>query len=411
MSDRAMIGPAPTARRAGGRLWPIGAVSGASAGALALWQRIAPVFGPLMIVAFLAAILGYEALRPHFNWDMIAFLASALNDSTPDFSAVHATVYDTLRLVVPASEFRALTEGDAYRLRQFTDPAALQSMLAMYEVKWLYVTLLALAIPVFGMAGAGFAINVASAVLLAVSLWAWMSRHRLQMFAPVIIAVFIAMGGPEMVRGTGADMLTLALMTSGLMMWDRGRHFGAMLPLTLAVLARPDSAIFIGGFCVLLAVMRDAQALKGGLLMALATGAYMFATSASHHIGWWPHFWFSTYHIQDTLAGFEPVFSLRVYLTAIAFNLARSITESGWLAWTAVAGMISMRGLARGAHLSQVHPRLLLLTAAVIATLGKFMLFPLPDDRLYMPLLFPAFLLGVAWLWDDVRDAFDAPPR
>jgi hypothetical protein len=303
--------------------------------------------------------------------------------------------------------FRDLTEGDAYRLRQFTDPAALQSMLAMYEVKWLYVMLLAAAIPVFGMAGAGFAINAAAALLFSVSAWAWMSRHRLQAHAPLLVALFFGLGLPDMLRGTGPDFLTSALLMSGLMFWDRGRMAGAFLAMTLAVLARPDTAIFLGGFSVVMMLLRPQDALKASMALAFCGSAYVFATSAGHHIGWWPHFWFSTYHIQQTLEGFAPSFSITVYLTAVGYNVGRSLVEAAWPAFWLAGAVLAVYGLSRhGASGGEGVPfRLAVLLAAVLATVGKFMLFPLPENRLYTPHLYPALLLGGAWLLAHARAA------
>ncbi|MCU0830717.1 MAG: hypothetical protein MUC58_04225 [Rhizobiaceae bacterium] len=378
--------------------WPRIIASGSARGILAGWAVVAPVAGPFLVFAFLFAVLGYEYLKPQFNWDMIAYLASAMDEAGVPFFEVHATVYEAIRAVAPAGDFTALTTGDAYRLRQFEDSAALQSMLPMYEVKWLYVALLGIALPLFGVAHAALAINSLAALLFGASLWAWMSRHRLQRFAPVLLGVFIALNGPDLMRGMGPDFVTLALLTSGLMMWDRGRTYAAMVPLTLAVLARPDSAIFIGGFVILLVALRDRDSLKAGLLLALAAGAYVFATSAAHHIGWWPHFWFSTVRIQDSLAGFAPEFSVPVYLYAVAHNAMRTVTESVWAGWWALGFVAILWGAARQSRDHAYDSRLILLAAAVIGTLGKFLLFPLPDDRLYTPLLIPAFIIGLAWL-------------
>jgi hypothetical protein len=270
----------------------------------------------------------------------------------------------------------------------------------MYEVKWLYVALLAAAIPVFGMAGAGFAINAASAALLAVSLWAWMSRHRLQVFAPLLIALFIGLGMPDMLRGTGPDLMTTALLVSGLMLLDRGRAAGAMVAMGLAVLARPDTAIFLGGLSVLLALLRPQDIAKAALVFGVTAVAYGMATSAANHIGWWPHFWFSTYHIQDTLTGFAPDFSIKVYLTSIGYNAGRSLVEATWPAFWLAGFALAAWAFARRDAAEAAVPdlRLVVLAAAIIATFGKFLLFPLPESRLYAPHLFPALLLGGAWL-------------
>ncbi|NJR13678.1 MAG: hypothetical protein HC779_05040 [Phyllobacteriaceae bacterium] len=383
----------------------------AADGLLQGWMAHARWLAPLMLVALFAAVFAYEAVRPLVNWDIIPYLAAASTKDFASFPEVHDHVYGVLRDGFDTGEFNALAQGDAYRAAQYADPAALQSMLPMYEVKWLYIRLLKAAIPVFGPLKAHLAINIGAAALLTVSLWAWLAGNRMLHMMPVVIMVMLAANVPMMARGMLPDFLTLSLLTSGLLMFDRGRVWSSLAPLTLAVLTRPDSAIFIGGLAVLLLILQDRRMLPGLAALGLAALAYLFATGSAGHIGWWPHFWFSTYQIQNTLVGFAPEFSLQVYVTAFGYNLARSVTEHVWvgsLLGLALVCLWGLSGAGQTASESHQHGRIVLILAVVLATIGKFMLFPLPDTRLYMPLLFPAIMLAGACLLGAVPNRIRA---
>jgi hypothetical protein len=155
----------------------------------------------------------------------------------------------------------------------------------------------------------------------------------------------------------------------------------------------------IGGLAVLLAVTRDPRRWPALAALALAACAYLFATASAHHLGWWTHLWFSTYHMQETLEGFAPAFSLKVYLTAFAYNLMRAITENVWLGFVAVGFVFVVAELAKARKSGAApSPRLVFVSALLIATIGKFILFPLHDSRTYLPALFPMALIAGAML-------------
>jgi hypothetical protein len=358
------------------------------------WLNHARWAGPAFLLLVFASIAVFAMLRPVANWDMIPYLTIALENEGMAFDEVQRQAYAILRGALEPSAYAALTEGDAYRLRQYSDPVALQSMLGMYDVKWLYVHLLRALGPAVGWLDAFKAINLAALALFFVSLWAWMSRHKLHAFAPMIAATALLLHAADTFRIASPDFLAMALMTSGVLMLDRKRHVGAVVALGAAVLARPDSAIalcVIGG--LLLALSHERQKL-GLLLVATGFAAFAFTSAMGTSPGWWAHLWFSTYQIQDTMAGFAPEFSFNVYLTAFAFNAGRALTENVWLgAWLMAAfGFLWMLADSRG-HERLREPRMIIIAGLLIAIAAKFIIFPLHDTRTYLPLLFPMMML------------------
>jgi hypothetical protein len=359
-----------------------------------LWLRIAPWAGPLLLLAVFGAVALFSWLRPVYGWDTVAYMAAALKGQFANFEDVHRQVYAALKAGMPAGDYQAITAGDEYRVRQFTDPAALQSMIGMYDVKWLYVNLVALLGPVYGWFNAFLMINWAALTLLFLSVWAWLSRFKLLACAPLVAGLFLALGLPDVYRAFTPDFLALALFTSGVFLLDRGRVAAALAPLTLAVLTRPDSAAAVCMIGLVFMLMRDPRWREGAIMFGLAVAAYLFAKVFSTSPGWWAHLWFSTYHIQNTMESFTPAFSLHVYATAFAYNFARAMTENTWLGFYVAAIIASFWIVSKGHNDAPIrHPRMVLVCALVLSVAAKFVLFPLHDARTYLPILFPLMLL------------------
>lgn len=361
------------------------------------WTRNSVVLGALTLWLFIGAVLAIGWLRPVHTWDMIAYLASAWDGRYATPAELHAQVWDAIRQGVDPAHFSALSAGDAYRERQFTDPAALHSMLGMYEVKWLYVQLVALIEPLWGPLRAGFVINVGAAVGFTVVMTWWLRAVGKLFLAPLVVGLLMIAGFPNLAIAETPDLLTLALVLAGFLVLERGKLALGSVFLLLAVLVRPDSAAVCGVLMAVAWLWRDPRSARLVILFVLSVGAYVFVSRQGNHPGWWPHLWFSTYQMQDTMEGFSPAFSIKVYIIAFAWNLVRSVFENTWLGLYILALGGWACAHAAGFRLNNRH--VVLVAAAFIAIAAKYVLFPLHDGRTYVPLLLPGILILVNGLW------------
>ncbi|MFZ1679983.1 MAG: hypothetical protein WAT70_03095, partial [Rhizobiaceae bacterium] len=160
------------------------------------------------------------------------------------------------------------------------------------------------------------------------------------------------------------------------------------------VLARPDQVATAGVLMAFLWLAGDGMQRQAAAGFALAVGAYVLATHGSGHPGWWPHLWFSTYRIQESMEFFDPPFSLAVYVTAFAWNLVRAATENAWLG--IYLGVAVLWALLHAGGLPFDRRRQALLGAALVAIAAKYVLFPLHDGRTVFPVLFPAMLIALS---------------
>ncbi|MGH6760085.1 MAG: hypothetical protein ACRECW_00655 [Phyllobacterium sp.] len=361
------------------------------------WVRNGAVLGALTLWAFIVAILAFGWLRPIHTWDMVAYLASAWDGRYGSPAELHTRVWNAIRQGVDPAHFSTLAMGDAYRERQFTDPAAFRSMLGMYEVKWLYVQILGLIEPIFGAVRAGFVINIGAAIGFATVLTWWLRAIGNLYLAPLVVGLLMVAGFPELALAETPDLLTLVLVLSGFLLLEREKRLTGSTFLLLAVLVRPDSAAVCGVLMAMAWLWRDSRSLLLAAVFALSVGAYVFVSKQGHHPGWWPHLWFSTYQMQDTMEGFAPAFSIKVYAVAFVWNLVRSASENSWLGLY----MLALGGwaVAHTAGLRLNSRDVVLVAATFIALAAKYVLFPLHDGRTYLPLLLPGILILVNGLW------------
>ncbi|MEM1040416.1 MAG: hypothetical protein AAGI12_13220 [Pseudomonadota bacterium] len=368
-----------------------------------LWNALVQVLaGPWLtrvVIAFtgiiLIAVVAMTILRPSMNWDALPYLALAQETPGDDAVALHRRAFDTVKSLAGPSEFAALTGENDYRIRQFEDSAAFNSMLPMYRVKAGYVAALRGLQPWLTAHQAAQTINLAAlAVLAFVCLW-WLRQGGNLWATPLVAWIFLTLQGREMIGGVAPDLAAAALTVAALAAFTARKTVPTVVALTLAMTVRPDTVLLAIAMMLasLMFAERRAQALLG-LVVCLA--AYFVLTRTMGHIGWWPHFWFSNIQPQETMAGFDPEFSWLAYAKGVARG---SLTAFAYFQWPLLLalGLGSLLMLAKLGTRIATHEAMTL--TAIILTLGaKFVLFPLPDDRIYMPLVlaFALVLIGLS---------------
>lgn len=390
-----------TAGRADPRPVLLALLSGLLRGLGAVWVRHGAALGVALMGGFFAAVMVIGWLRPVHAWDMVAYLAAAWKGDFATPQALHHAVWEAVRLETTQDRFAMLAEGDAYRHRQFTDALAFYSQIGMYEVKWLYVQMIRWIAPVTGAMHAAYAINVAAAAGLFAMLAWWLKAVRMLNLAPLVVALLMVAGFPALAMAESPDLLNVTLVTSAIFLLDRNRMIAGSAAALLAVAVRPDSIVLVAGLVGAFWLWRQAGAAILAAAFLACVLVYLGIQSVSDHPGWWAHLWFSTYHMQENMDGFQPDFSAKVYAVAFAWNLVRSAFENTWLGLY-LAGLAGWALLSSGG-LGFTPRRTALIGAAMGAIALKFMIFPLHDGRTYMPMLLPALLLMLAETRDQAR--------
>ena len=356
----------------------------------ALVSRHSSRIGAAIFAAFIALTCIASAKFPHANWDMLPYVAAGSEHRINDPQQLHDFAYEKVKESVDPASFELLAKGDAYRDRQFEDAAAFNSMLPMYRVKTLYVSLIAALSPYFGEVGTIRLISLFSTLATGLCIGLWLFRENAFPYAPVAAGVLMISGYPDIARLGSPDALFMALFTFGLYALHRKREAVAVLALFLAFMVRSDTIAFLGIRAVLFILFRQISLGAFGAFTAAAI-AYSFLTHGAGHPGWWTHFWFSNVAQQLTMEGFHPDFSATVYVKALASGLVRGVTE---LAWPGLLIILIAAWAFIRASLGKMDTRAEVIFLALVGgIIARFILFPLPDARVHGAYLTPLFLL------------------
>jgi uncharacterized membrane protein len=356
----------------------------------ALVSRQSSRIGAAIFAAFIALTCIASAKFPHPNWDLLPYVAAGAEHRINDPQQLHDFAYEKVKEAVDLASFDLLAKGDAYRARQFEDAAAFNSMLPMYRVKTLYISLIAGLAPYFGEVGAIRLISLLSTLATGLCVGLWLFREKAMAYAPAAAGVMMIAGYPDIARLGSPDALFMALFTFGLYALYRKREMVSVLALFLAFMVRADTIAFLGILAVLFVLFRQVSLGAFGAFTA-AVIAYSSLSHGAGHPGWWTHFWFSNVEQKLTMEGFHPEFSIAVYLKALASGIVRCVTELAWpglliiliAAWAFVRSSLGKM---------EVRSEIIFLALAG-GIIARFILFPLPDARVHGAYLTPLFLL------------------
>ena len=336
-----------------------------------------------------------------YNWDAIAYVALAGQQSGSSAQQTHDRAYNELRHVVSPVEWAQLTSSSEYRLRQYMSAETFQAELGMYSVKAGYVQIARL----FSLFMAPFAglrlINLLSLCLIGgAGVW-WMRVGGFGQSSFFLVPAMLSLHLILTARLLTPDMLCAGLSLAGIAALRRGPWFLAACCFAAASYVRPDAALFPGVFLIFALAAR--HSIKVALIMFLGSSlAVGMALAGSHHPGLWT---------QVSTAGFGPYpdlsqappFSISSYAKVLGRTINDAIMFAAWpyLAALAAAGWLLARR--RPGHRELQAD---ILFAALVATLiGRTFVFLFVDDRIYLPLMIMLLML-LAERWSprfDIR--------
>lgn len=353
------------------------------------------LFSAMLFAVYVAIAAVTPLVHPEYNWDTIAYVAVMEEPSIADAGALHEQAYAAVRDATPTGKFQPLVSGNDYRIRQAEDPGAFQSMLPMYRVKPLYVAVARALSSSWDAVTALRMVNVIAAVLTGFVLMLWLGRERaVVLAAPLAILLGLA-AWPHMLRAVTPDMLGAAVVLAAAFAHVRRAEALVFVLLVAAYFIRPDNLAFIGLLAAAGFMLRD---MSWGAVAALAVTVLSYGPLSqwAGHGGWWPHFWFGTVEYVPDLRGFDPDFSLSVYLVAVLRGAGRAVIEGLW-PLLAVSGILAW-ALLRRSGLALGRREAALAGAALAAIAAKFLIFPLYDGRIYFPLsILPLLLVALAF--------------
>lgn len=373
----------------------------------ALLGRIATktVFDRLAAVFMVAVILGtalYAWVRPDYNWDMVAYVASALENRHTEAADLHRETWAVIEPGARESQLYHLKFSNPYNLNQWENPEDFQSQLSMYRVKVAYIALLRWLEPLTGLATGSILLSILPSIGVGLLCLWWLGRNDAWQAALFAMPFLLVADYTHMTTAVTPDMLLALVSLAAILLFASGRDLPAYGLLFTSVLIRPDNIVLV--FALLIAaVLFRWRALPMLATFAVSLLTVILVQKQGGHPGWWAHFYFSCVQIQNSMAGFAPDFSMVDFVRGYVRGVLVALMHNDWPGLL----LVLLAAWALLARAGRMTPRTnMLMFALAIGTLGKFASFPLPDDRFYF--VFTGgmvVLLAARW-----RPRFDLSP-
>lgn len=331
-------------------------------------------------------------IKPDYNWDMAPYIAISLEDRVSDPVELHRQAWAGIKERAPAAQWYHLTESNSYNADQWQNPQHFFSQLPMYRVKVGYMETIRALDHLVDPVTATVIVSSISAFALGLLMLYWMVRHDFMEGAFLLTPIMLLAGYFDVGLMATPDLFMAVFGVAAIYLIVKNRPWISVPFLLAMYLVRPDGIVFI--FALLLAALAFGYARLPMLLaFVLSLLAYGPITHAAGHPGWWPHYYFSNVALQNDMTGFDPAFSVIDYLHGIARGIKVSLTFNNW----PMIMMVLIAGWALLARSGRSPDRrgTMMLVAIVLCLCGKFVSFPLPDDRVYFMLVvaFAAVLL------------------
>lgn len=357
-------------------------------------KALSVVSGGAFLV-FVLVIFVFSIVLPVYNYDAVPSVGTALKSQGLSDETAHKQAWAAFQSKMPESDFDELSRGNEYRMRQSSDADAFASVLPLYSVKFGYVYLFSLAQDAKHMVVTASWVSHLSALVLGLTSFFWMYRSRSLQGAAFVVSLLLMTNYFSLSRSIGPDILASALTLIGLYFWLQKRAWVSMALLLVALTFRPDTIILLFAF-ILVSILFKTEKLPAFLAFGGGLAISIWMQKLMGHPGWWTHYYFSTVSIQPSLEGFKPAFSIFAWLKGFGRGVFMSIANFNWAAvfLTLLAGLAVM--VKSGLTFSQRQTALI--TACILTIGGKFLIFPLPDSRLYLVFLL-AILLTCLEVW------------
>jgi hypothetical protein len=336
-------------------------------------RRLTTALAWLLFVAAFGLAAWRGVAGPMQNWDMIAYVGSAVSWGERDPQRIYDDTLADLQASVGSGKTRALTSS-----MLADNPEALRQQFPFYTIKPGYIALVKL-LHTFGSSYAAATWRIAAFGMLALGLvlGAWRPALDARIWLPGVV-VFGSIGTPpmwEIAQYSTPDSVAIAATLAAFLALVKWRSLAGFIVLgVVAMLLRPDGVVLLGIGCVAVACAREpATATRPALRPAGAAAAlcvlgivHIVVQRATGSYGWAKLFYYSfvdklarpaetTVHVtpsmyfdalKDNLAqiGNDPCLLPMLAASALALVLCRRQPPQRrvwrWLlgaAWTALA--------------------------------------------------------------------------
>lgn len=234
-----------------------------------------------ILVSTAIAILMYGILKPHRNWDMVAYVAAAYHKDGYRGADLTRETYEDIRKVVSSRRFTLLTTGE-YSETVFKDSSSLEQQIPFYSIRVAYIELMRLLKKTgLSYARSTFVISACFAALSVLMLGLIILKTSIPIgMLPIVVAVT---GYTDLARLSTPDAMACLFSLMGIysLMAKRRTVFliAAILPLI-----RSDF-VLLSGLLMSYAYLQGTRFLSL-LFLTLAVSSYILVTKLNEGYGY-----------------------------------------------------------------------------------------------------------------------------
>ncbi len=356
-------------------------------------RRPATVAASLLFVLVAGALTFTLSQQPFHNWDMIPYIACALEWEGEE--EVHAETYRIIQEELPQKTFNVLTTGE-YRERCYRDAAFFQSRLPFYRVKPLYTS----TIMVGRLIGLPYTVAVrfvplsayfAIALLLWFGLGGLLPPLRRFILSLLVVAIYPV---TELARLSTPDGPAVFFLLCVFLMIYRGTYRLSVLWFLslLAVATRLDYAIYAIVIFTSLRFLppfrRESNVTTGryiALLASIIAALLLIGPAVGNGFDWW--------------FAFDHAGSGSGYLRLIKESL--SFFNMTWVMVLLVIGAIALPLVRRFGTTERERGMFLLILGSAVL---RLLLFPSVQERFFIAHYLMLLVVGIGWVERIVRE-------
>lgn len=325
-----------------------------------------------VIFILLTVILIGARYKPAYNWDILPYMALALNHSVTDKDSVHKQVYQLIKEgqgkgEIPNGTFGELTKRLPYRVACYENADKFNAQLFYYRTKplynllvyWLYLVgvplIQATVIP-----------SLVAGFIIILVMYAWMSLYTHRIIAAIIALLILLLPSFSELHNTSSpDALSAMFVLGAMYLFFAGkRKTWIFLCLALAVLVRIDNFIFAAAMVYVISKPGKNKLLfiAAGSVIAALVAMLIIPWLSGNSLMWFTEFKFLESHVQY-------YFHVR--------NVFRDLLASSHLLLWVILGVILLMVKDK-----QVRSLMLIILSCTVI---RLILFPSLQERFFIP--------------------------
>jgi hypothetical protein len=327
---------------------------------------------------------------PYYDWDLVAYVGSAISLQEHDASAIQAKAYEALQRELPEDDYQDIASGSDFRRDVAHNPDHFHQQLRFYQIRPLYIWttagLHAIGIPYVAttrlISGAAF-------ILIGVLLFLWTRRYTSEIHSAWTVLLLLCVPVIFTSARTGSpDAISALLVLAGTFEIVERKHLGSgTLLLFFSLFLRTDNVIFIflllGSLAIANGEFRNRRRIAAVLAFA-AIGLVLTVNHAQHSYSW-------SVLMQNTETPIVNPAEVATKLTAADYfgsvrDMIDEARENSVLAFPLLAAIVLL-SRRTPSHLKN------LVTVVLLSWTGRLVLFPHIEDRYFIA---GAAIIGIA---------------